>query len=86
METRDIASARGNARAVIQRIVQDPGFADQLRADPRSTLLAGGFPNWAIDDFLTHDLGIEPEVAGYALHNCSVTTLLGIDEDGSNLN
>lgn len=82
METRDIASARGNARAIIQRIVQDPGFADQLRADPRATLLAAGFPDWAVDDFIANDLGLQSDVQGYSLDRCAVTSLLWLDDDG----
>lgn len=86
METRDVASARESAKAIIQRLVQDTGFAEHLRASPHATLLDAGLPDWAVDDFMTHDLGIEPEVAGYAVNNCSVTLLLGTDEDGITAN
>lgn len=82
MTTRRIDEARAIARTVIQRIVQDPVFAGQLRTDPRATLLATGFPEWALDDFVTYDLGIEPDVAGYVAGECQVTVVLGIDRDG----
>jgi hypothetical protein len=86
MTTRDIGAARVAARDIIRRIVGDEAFANQVRDDPHATLLAAGFPEWALDDFVTHDLGIEPEVDGYLMSECSVTGVLWIDEDGSNLN
>jgi hypothetical protein len=86
MDMHDIASARESARLIIQRVMQDEGFAGQLRQDPRGTLKGTGFPEWALDDFVTHDLGIEPDVAGYAMVECGVTILLGVDGDGLEAN
>lgn len=75
--------ARAIARTVIQRVVQDTAYAAHLRADPRATLLNAGLPEWAVDDFMIHDLGLEPEVSGYMLEGCAVTSLLSwSDEDG----
>lgn len=75
--------ARAIARTVIQRVVHNPAYAAHLRADPRATLLNAGLPDWAVDDFMIYDLGIEPDVSGYVLEGCAVTSLLSwSDEDG----
>lgn len=86
METRDIASARASAREIIQRIVQDATFANHLRRDPRAALLSTGFPDWAVDDFIANDLGLEADVTGYSIDRCTVTSLIWIDEDGITAN
>lgn len=82
MNTQDAGDARAIARTVIQRVVGDSAFAESLRSDPRTTLLHAGFPDWAADDFVAHDLGLEADVAGYSMERCAVTSLLWIDGDG----
>lgn len=78
----DIAGARSSARSIVRRLVGEPAFAEHLRANPHATLLDAGLPDWAVDDFVTHDLGIEPDVSGYALSECRVTSLLWVEGDG----
>lgn len=82
MTSRDVSTARSLARTVIQRVVNDAAFGDSLRRDPRATLLDAGFPDWALDDFVTHDLGLDGDVSGYSLDRCAVTSLLWMDDDG----
>lgn len=84
MSAGDIGTARNMARDIIRQVVQDEAFAERLRNDPRATLLGAGFPDWAIDDFMAYDLGLEEEVSGYQMDRCavSVSGLLGVDSDG----
>ena len=65
MSTQDQSQARESAKSVIQRAINDPAFADQLRSDPEETLKSAGFPEGAINDFIANDLGMEAEVSGY---------------------
>lgn len=85
MSTSDIGTARNMARDIIRQVVQDAAFAERLRNDPRATLLDAGFPDWAIDDFMAYDLGLEDDVSGYQMDRCaiSVSGLLGVDSDGT---
>lgn len=82
MNTQDARDARAIARTVIQRVVGDAAFAESLRNDPRTTLISEGFPAWAVDDFVAHDLGLASDVEGYSMDRCAVTSLLWIDSDG----
>lgn len=77
-----VSDARMIARKIIQRIVADPAFADELRSNPYETVRAAGVPEWAVNEFVVHDLGIEPDVAGYAMADCALSSFLWIDEDG----
>lgn len=86
MTVQHIDEARAIIRAIIQRVVQDPGFAEHLRDDPRGASLAAGVPEWAVDDFIKVDLGLGPDVSGYAVDRCAVTSFLWIDEDGITAN
>jgi hypothetical protein len=54
MNHQDIERARAVATGIIQRASEDAGFRDQLRADPRSTLLAEGLPEEMVDDLISN--------------------------------
>lgn len=82
MSIQHIEEARSIARTIIQRIVHEREFTEQLRNDPHATLLGAGFPDWAVDDFIANDLGLESDVQGYSLDRCAVTSLLWLDDDG----
>lgn len=85
MSAADIGNARNMARDMIRQVVQDDEFASRLREDPRGTLVATGFPDWAVDDFVAYDLGLASEVEGYSLDRCAVTSLLWVDSDGTDV-
>jgi hypothetical protein len=70
------------ARQIIRQVVQDASFAETIRHDPRKTLLDAGFPEWAVEDFIANDLGLESDVQGYSMDRCAVTSLIWIDGDG----
>jgi hypothetical protein len=73
MSTQDQTQLHQTAKGIVQRAINDPAFAEQLRSDPRTTLLGAGMPESAVDDFITNDLGMEAEVAGYG--QCSMTCI-----------
>lgn len=74
MTAQPIEEARAIARAVIQRVVRDAAFADALRIRPRATLIAAGMAEWALDDFIANDLGMEPERSGHLAAACQSVT------------
>jgi hypothetical protein len=74
MSTQDQSQVRETAKGIIQRAIQDPAFADQLRSDPAATLQSAGLPEEVVGDFITNDLGMEAEVAGYA--RCGWTCII----------
>jgi hypothetical protein len=77
----DIRSqVREAARNIIRRVIDEPGFAGQLRADPRAACVAAGVPETAVDEFLTNDLGLEADVSGYL--SCYVTGFLWEEGEG----
>lgn len=79
-QSNDIRSqVREAAKGIIQRAINDAAFAEQLRADPHTTVLEAGVPEAAVDDFITYDLGIEPDVSGYI--GCYVTGCLWQTEE-----
>jgi hypothetical protein len=76
MSTQDQTQLRDTAKGVVQRAINDPAFAEQLRSDPRATLLDAGMPEGYVDDFMVNDLGMEPEVAGYMRAECNGVTCI----------
>lgn len=79
MGTQDPRQIRAVAKGIIQRAINDGASAEQLRADPFATVLDAGFPEAMVDDFITHDLGMEAEVSGYM--GCQVTSVLWQSEE-----
>lgn len=76
------AQAREVAALIVHRVVQDPEFAAELRSDPRATLSTVDFPEALANDFIRHDMAMEPEVVGYRVADdcdstCIVWTCLG---------
>jgi hypothetical protein len=76
MSGEDTNQVRVIAKGIAQRAIADPAFADRLRADPRATVLEAGLPEQVVDDFITHDLGLEAEVSGYHPLACSQTCII----------
>lgn len=74
MTAQPIEEARAIARTVIQRVVRDEEFAEELRARPRATLIAEGMAEWALDDFIANDLGMKPEASGHLAAPCQSVT------------
>jgi hypothetical protein len=70
------SQAREIAALVVRRVIQDPSFAAELRSEPRATLSSVGFPDVLANDFIRHDMAMEPEVAGYAARDCVMTCIL----------
>jgi hypothetical protein len=52
------------AGGILQRAQEDDSFANQLRTDPRATLIAAGLPESAVDDFIT-EMQLDSDVSGY---------------------
>jgi hypothetical protein len=80
MSDHDIQTLRSQAREiaalVVRRVIQDPAFAAELRSDPRATLSSVGLPKALTDDFIIHDLAMEPDVAGYRMaDDCTYTCI-----------
>jgi hypothetical protein len=82
MSSTDVGTARAVARDIIRQVVGNDDFASRLRREPRETLLGAGLPDWAIDDFVAHDLGLDSDVEGYSMDRCAVTSLLWVEGDG----
>ncbi len=76
MSTQDVSEIRATAKGIIQRSIQDATFAEQLRSNPRETVLEAGLPEAVVDDFIGNDLGMESEVSGYGpcTYTCIVVT------------
>lgn len=74
MSAQGIREARAIAKAVIQRVVRDAAFAQELRTRPRATLIKAGMAEWALDDFIASDLGMEPEASGHLSAACQSVT------------
>lgn len=77
------SQVREAARNIIRRVIDEPGFTEQLRADPRAACVAAGVPEAAVDEFLANDLGIEADVSGYM--HCYVTGYLSAAEEEEEL-
>jgi len=57
---------RAMAEAIATRIERDPGFAQQIRDDPKGALLAAGVPEAQINDELFRAIEKTDDVSGYS--------------------
>jgi hypothetical protein len=74
MKPIDIEQARAIARALAQRVQQEPAFAEQIRQDPTSILAAAGLPEEFVEEFLQQSQ--LAEVQGYLSPSCGLTFIL----------
>lgn len=81
MDAQDVAQVRNVAKTVVRRAINDEAFGNQLRSQPRTTLLEAGMPEQFVDDFNSNELGLEPDVGGYMIDRCVFTCYLTIPLD-----
>lgn len=61
----DVEQARTMVMDIAARAQSDPAYKQQLRADPRATLLAAGLPTAAVDEAIP-----AADVTGYVSSDC----------------
>lgn len=81
MDAQDLVQVRNVAKTIVRRAIKDEAFGNQLRSQPRTTVLEAGMPEQFVDDFIYNELGLEPDVGGYMIDKCVFTCFLTIPLD-----
>ncbi len=68
----DVQQVRAKAKELADRVQNDPSFRSSVESDPSGALTAAGLPAKAVEEFII-DVGITPDVAGYAARQCTDT-------------
>ena len=71
-------AARDTARQILSRMRTDPGFVQQLRADPRGALASAGMPADVLDEAVDGlGLGPDDEVVGHSIKRSRLGPMMG---------